>query len=128
VEDGEKVLDPDNSSSVLNTVLSTRNNEFEDKCLHKAVTLQNAHPICQSNADRVSAHKYLIPGLPRTKFLAYQDLPIWFIERRWVWDSDMPAALVADEIGLGKTFTSLAAEMICKLLTEKGVMGLPPSI
>jgi len=44
--------------------------------------------------------------------------------RRWVLDADMPGALVADEIGFGKTFTSVAAAMICKLLTEKDVMGL----
>jgi hypothetical protein len=31
-------------------------------------------------------------------------------------------------MGLGKTFTSVAAAMICKLLTEKVVMGLPLSI
>jgi len=35
---------------------------------------------------------------------------------------------VADEMGLGKTFTSVAAAMICKLLTEKVVMGLLLSI
>jgi len=35
---------------------------------------------------------------------------------------------VGDEMGLGKTFTSVAAAMICKLLTEKVVMGLPLSI
>jgi hypothetical protein len=51
-----------------------------------------------------------------------------FIVRRWVWDAAMPAALVADEMGLGMTFTSVAAAMICKLLTEKVVMGLPLSI
>jgi hypothetical protein len=48
--------------------------------------------------------------------------------RSWVWDADMPVALVADEIGLGKTFTLVAAAMICTLLTEKVVMGLPLSI
>ena len=31
-------------------------------------------------------------------------------------------------ISLDKTFTSVAAAMICKLLTEKVVMGLPLSI
>jgi len=36
----------------------------------------------------------------------------------------MQGQLVADEMGLGKTFTSVAAAMICKLLTEKVVMGL----
>jgi len=35
---------------------------------------------------------------------------------------------VADEMGLGKTFTSVAATMLCKLVTEKVVMGLPLSI
>jgi len=37
VEDGEEVLDPENTSSVLNTVLNTINNEFEHKCLDEAV-------------------------------------------------------------------------------------------
>jgi len=44
-----------------------------------------------------------------------------------MWDADMTGALVADEKGLGKTFTSVAAAMICKLLTEKVVMRLPLS-
>jgi len=46
VEDGEEVLDPANTSSVRNTVLSTINNEFEYKCLDEEVRLLNAHPIC----------------------------------------------------------------------------------
>jgi hypothetical protein len=45
-----------------------------------------------------------------------------------VWDADMTGALVADEMGLQKTFTSVAAAMLCKLVTEIGVMGLPLSI
>jgi hypothetical protein len=53
---------------------------------------------------------------------------IWFIVRRWVWDADMPGALVADEMGLGKTFTLVVVAMICKLPTEKDVMGFPLSI
>ena len=40
----------------------------------------------------------------------------------------MPGALVVQEMGLGKTFTSVAAAMICKLLTEKVVMRLLLSI
>jgi len=39
----------------------------------------------------------------------------------------MPAALVADEMGLGTTFTWVAAAMLCKFVTEKVVMGLPLS-
>jgi len=128
VEDGEEVLDPENASSVLGTVLNTINNEFEHKCLNEAVRLLNDHPIHQSTDDRVPGHKYSIPGLPGTKFLAHQVWAIWFIVRRWVWDADMSGALVADEMGLGKTFTSVVAAMICKLLTDNVVMGLPLSI
>jgi len=50
--------------------------------------------------------------------LAHQVWAIWFIVRRWVWDADMPGALVVDEMGLGKTFTSVAAAMLGKLVTE----------
>jgi hypothetical protein len=126
--DGKEDHDPDNTSSVLNMVLNTINNKFEHECLDEAVRLLNAHPIRQSIDDRVPGHKYSIPGLPGTTFLAHQAWAIWFIVRRWVWDTDIPEALVADEMGLAKTFTSVAAAMICKLLTEKVVMELPLSV
>ena len=132
-EDQEKVyckeiLDPDNTSSVSTTIVNTINNEFQHKCLEAVVRLLNAHPICQSIDDRVQDHKYSIPGLPGTKSLAHQVWAIWFILRRWVWDADMTGALVADEMGFGKTFTMVAAAMICTLLPEKVVMGLPLTI
>jgi len=126
--DGEEVLDPENTCSTLSSVLNTINNEFEQECLDEVVRLLNAHQIRQSTDDRVQGHKYSISGLPGTKFLAHQVWAIWFILRRWVWDADMPGALVADEMGLGKTFTLVAAAMLCKLVTEKVVMGLPLSI
>jgi hypothetical protein len=113
---------------VLNTVLNTINNEFEHVCLEEAVRLLNAHPIHQSIDDHVAGHNFAIPSLPRTKFPAHQVWAIWFIVRRWVWDGDMPGALVADEMGLGFAFTLVAAAIICKLLAEKVVMGLPLSI
>jgi len=40
----------------------------------------------------------------------------------------MPGALVAADMRLGMTFTSVAAAMICKLLTEKGILGILLSI
>jgi len=128
VEDGEEVLVPANTSSVLTTIPSTINNEFEHESLDEAIRLLNAHLSRQSTDDRVPGHKNSIPGLPGTKFLAHQVWAIWFIVRRWVWDTYKPRALVADEMGLGKTFTSVAAAMLCKLVTEKVVMGLPLSI
>jgi hypothetical protein len=124
VEDGEEVLNQANTSSVLNTVLSTINNEFQYKFLDEAVRLLNAHRIRQSTDDWVPGQMYSISGLPGTEFLAHQVWAIWFIVRRWVWDADMPGALVADEMGLGKTLTWVAAAMLCILVTEKVVMGL----
>ena len=126
--DGKEDLDPGNSSSVRNTVPNKINNEFEHDCLEEADRLLNDHPIHQSIDDGVPGHKYSILGLPGMKFLAHQVWAIWFILRRWVWDAEMPGALVPNEIGLGTTFTSVASAMICKLLAEKVVMGLQLSI
>jgi len=112
--DGEEVLDPDNTSSVLSTVLNTINNEFEHECLDEAVRLLNVHPICQSTDDHVPGHKYSIPGLPGTQYLAHPLWAIWFIVRRWVREAEIPGALVANEMGLGKTFTPVAVAMLCK--------------
>ena len=123
--DGEEDLNPEKPSSVLNTVLNTINNEIEHKCLEQAVRLLHAHLICQLIDQHIPGHKYSIPDLPGIRFLAHQVWAIWFILRRWVWESDMPGALVGDEMGLGNYFTSVAAAMICKLRTEKVVMGLP---
>jgi hypothetical protein len=112
----------------LSTVLNTINNKFEHECLDEVVRLLNVHPIRQSTDDHVPGHMYSIPGLPGTKFLAHQVWAIWFIMRRWVWDADMSGALVADEMALGKTFTSVAAAMLLNLVTENVIMGLPLSI
>jgi hypothetical protein len=55
---GEEALNPDNTSSVLNTVLNTINNEFEQECLDEPETLLNADAIHQSTDDLVPGHKY----------------------------------------------------------------------
>jgi hypothetical protein len=71
VHDGEEVLDPDNTHSILSTVLNTIHNEFEHECLDEAVRLLNVQPICQSIDDHVPSQKYSIPGLHGIKFLAH---------------------------------------------------------
>ena len=72
----EEDLNPDNTSSVLNTVLNSINNEFKYEFPDEAVRLLNAHPICQSTDDCVPGHKYPIPDLPGTNFWAPQ---VWAI-------------------------------------------------
>jgi len=128
VEHAEEVLDPDTISSGLSKNLNKINNKFEHECLDAVVRLLNAHPTRQWSDDRVRGHKYSILGLPGTKIVAHQVWAIWFIVRRLVCNGDMPGALVADEMGLGMTFTLVAVVMLCKLVTEKVVMGLPLSI
>jgi hypothetical protein len=76
VEDREEVLDPENTSSVLDTVLNTINNEFEHECLDEAVRILNGRPAPQSRDDRVLGHKHSIPGLPGTQFLPHH---VWAI-------------------------------------------------
>jgi len=43
---------------------------------------------------------------------------------RLVWDSDVPGVLVPDDMGHPKMYTWEAAAMICKLLAEKGAVGM----
>jgi hypothetical protein len=43
---------------------------------------------------------------------------------KWISDSDMPEALVADEMGHSNTFISVQVALICDLLTEKIVMEM----
>jgi hypothetical protein len=58
VEDGEKILDAANTSSVLNTVLSTINNIIEHKCLNEQVRLLKAHPLGQLTDGHVASYNY----------------------------------------------------------------------
>jgi len=101
----KEVLDSDNTSSILSTVLNTSNNEFEHEYLDEGVRLRIAHLIRHSTDDPVPGQKNSIPGLPGMKFRVHLLWAIRFIVRRWVWDSDMPEALVADEMRLGKNLT-----------------------
>jgi len=56
--DGEEDLNPENTSSIRNTVLNTIDNEFEHKCLEEVIRLLNARPICQLIDDHVPGHKF----------------------------------------------------------------------
>jgi len=82
VEDGEVVLNPENKSSVLNTVLNTINNQFEHQCLDETLRQLNVHCIYPSADDHVPIHKYSIPGLHGNRFLEQQVSAIWFNVRR----------------------------------------------
>jgi len=53
VEDGEEVLNPDNSSTVMKTIRNISNNKHEHQCLDEAVNVLNARQSHQLQADKV---------------------------------------------------------------------------
>jgi hypothetical protein len=128
VEVGAEVLNSDNSSLAMNTALSTINNEFEHDVVVEAARLPRVYPICQWKDNRVHGNKYSFRSLLGTMFQVHQIWAIWLIVRRWIWELDMPGALVADAMCLGKMLTLVAVALLCKLLTDNNVLGLPQSI
>jgi hypothetical protein len=82
VENCKKVLDPENTRSILNIVSSTVNSDIDHECLDEAVRLLNGYAFRKLTDDSISVCTYSIPGLSGTKFLPYQVWAIWFIVRR----------------------------------------------
>jgi len=58
VENGEDVLDPDNSGWVMTVVLNTILHIFQLEHLEAAARLLNACSICHSKADLFLGHKH----------------------------------------------------------------------
>jgi len=56
------------------------------------------------------------------------EVAIWLIFRILAWNLHMPGALVADDMGIGKTFTAVVAALRCTLQTEMVVKWLSQSI
>lgn len=122
--DSEEILNSENNRLVLNTFPNILNTKFEQICLDEAVALHNAGPIHQSIATQISDKKYSILRMTRTTFLTLQIPVIGMIVGRWVWDSDMVRAHVADEIALRVTTSLVTTAMRCIFLTGKIVVWL----
>jgi len=103
VEDCEDGLDLEDTSSVPSTVHNSIIKASEPECLDDTSGLPNACLNRTSKGNGVAGNKLSIPGQPGTHFLEHQFWAILFIVRRWVWNSDIPEALVADEMGLTET-------------------------
>ena len=110
---------PEGGLTLPEEIMATLNNAFEHECLEEAVVLLGATPRPDNVADTIRGQKYTLKYFPNVTFLSHQVWAIWFIVRRWIFDYDLPGALVADEMGLGKTFTVLAAALYAKSLTEE---------
>ena len=109
----------DQTGQVLDDVLmATINNTFKHECLEEAVSLLCAVPCGDSHMDAIQGPKYTLKQFPEARFLALQIWTIWFIVWRWIFDVDLPGVLQVEEMGLGKTFTVLAAALYIKSIME----------
>ena len=65
-----------------------------------------------------------ISGIPRGRFLPHQVWGVWFILKRILADRP-PVALIADDIGLGKTHCALATLLYLKHIVDEAAAGRP---
>ena len=110
--------------SVLGDVLlATVNNSFEHECLEEAVALLGATSRPDAPDDLFRGTKYLLKSFPSVSFLAHQMRAIWFLVRLWLFDVDLPGVLLADKMGLRKTFTALAAAVFAKTIAHSFMLN-----
>ena len=93
---GEKLL--------LDVVNTSLNNDFAHECLDLAIRRLGASHLPAIEQD-IGPQVFAIPGIPKGRFLPHQVWGIWFLVDRVIGNSP-PPALLADNMGLGKTFTA----------------------
>jgi len=108
----------------MSIVLNRIKVQCEPACLVEVVGLLNTNLISPLNLPWISVIECSIACPPGNRFWLHQVWAQSCIVRRWVWDLNMPVALVADEMGLGKKDISVPTGMIRALQTEKVVVGL----
>ena len=86
---------------------SNLNNDFKHQCFYITCRRLGVSHLPAKERD-MGLYVFAIPGIPMGQFLPHQVLGIWFLVERVVSFSP-PVALLADHIGLGKTFTALGA-------------------
>ena len=87
--------------------------------MEDSVALLGATSRPDAPADQIQGTKYLLKPFPSGSFLIYQIWAIWFIVRCWVFDVGLPGVLLADSMGLGKTFTVLVAALYAKVVSNE---------
>jgi len=65
-----------------------------------------------------------IPGIPCGRFLPHQVRGVWLIVER-ILTNRPHVALIADDIGLGKTHCTLATLLYLKHIVDEAVAGRP---
>ena len=107
------------AGSVLgDTLLATVNNTFEHECLEEVVALLGATSRPDAPDNLIRGTKHLLKPLPSVSIHAHQIWAIWLLVRYWLFDVNLPGVLLADEMGLRKTFTVLAAALFAKTIAH----------
>ena len=91
----------------LDLTSSNLNNDFEHQYFDIACRKLGASHL-PAKEEEMSPYVFAILGIPRGWFLLYQVWGIWYLVERVVSFSP-PVALLADDMGLRKTFTALHA-------------------
>jgi hypothetical protein len=110
----KKLIKPhcDKPGQVLDdTLMATTNNTFEHKWLDEAVALLGGMPYGNSHAYAIQGPMYTLKQFRELRCCAYQIWAILFILRKWIFYVDHPGVLLANEVGLRKIFTILAATL-----------------
>jgi len=123
VEACEEVWDSVNMTSVLSSNSNTITNEFEHQCVDKVVWVLNPNLTRKLKAATVTLNDYLLLCQHTLTWIVHQGWAMEIVERRGVWDLDMPGVLVGDTMSMDNTFTSVVAARKYKLLTEKIDVG-----
>ena len=100
-------------------------NDFEHQCFEDAVRMLGGQLLTPVEGD-IGPRMLRIPGIPNGRFLPYQVWGVWFIVERILADRP-PVALMANDIGLGKTHCTLAILLYLKYIINHAEAGRPLS-
>lgn len=115
------IVTPWKEGDMLALVGSNLNNDFEHQCLELAVRKLGAEMLEPRDGD-IGNRVLRIPGIPNGRFLPHQIWGIWFLVDRIITDAP-PVALLADDMGMGKTFTALGTVLHLKWIASEADAG-----
>ncbi|KAF8523045.1 SNF2 family N-terminal domain-containing protein [Trichophaea hybrida] len=104
-------------------LLANHANAYEHECFDDALKYLDAKPAPRINGEVPGGPKWILPGIPNGRFMMHQVWAVWFVIKRWLWESSLPGVLIADEMGLGKTWTAIGAAMTSKIIYEQAMRG-----
>ena len=99
------------------------NNAFEHQCFDEAVKYLGAKPLAVTPQD-IGDPVLSIPGIPNGRFLAHQVWGAWYCVRSIINNNGLKGVMVADDMGMGKTFTALATALHLKWLADEAEKGV----